>query len=203
MSTNHPKQNERRGPKRRRPSLAQRLRPWLIAGGVGVLVLAIWFTGRKPEGGVVAKPSAAPEWTLPGTDGSSVSLSALRGQNVLLYFNEGVGCDACFYQMTSLEKDASVLKDAGISKVIPIVVNPLPDVQQAVTQFGLKTPWLVDADKSVSDAYHMIGTGMHADLPGHGFVLIDATGQVKWTMNYPSMYASAKQIVNDMGTALG
>lgn len=150
----------------------------------------------------MSSPESAPAFTLPASDGSQVSLADYRGQNVLLYFNEGVGCDACFYQMTSLEQDSKILAGAGISKVIPIAVNPMADVQATVTQFELKDPWLVDGDKSVSDAYGMLGTGMHADLPGHGFVLVAADGNIVWRMNYPSMYASAQQIVRDMGGAL-
>jgi len=187
---------------RERKGLVSRWAPALALVALVALGFAIWKTGSQPAGGAVEDPEAAAAFTLPATDGSEISLGDYRGQNVLLYFNEGVGCDACFYQMTSLERDSGVLNDAGISKVLPIAVNPMPEMQQTVTRFGLKEPWLVDADKSVSDAYGMLGTGMHADLPGHGFVLIDGAGQVRWTMNYPSMYASAEQILADMGAAL-
>lgn len=172
--------------------------PWIAALAVVLLGLAIWVAGSKPTGGTVAASKSAPTFTLPASDGSQVSLADFEGRSVLLYFNEGVGCDACFYQMTSLEQDVGVLEEAGITKVIPIAVNPMPDVRETVERFDLKTPWLVDADMSVSDAYGMIGTGMHADLPGHGFVLVDGSGNIKWTMAYPSMYASAQQIVADM-----
>jgi peroxiredoxin len=187
---------------KRGSSLRQTWGPWIAIAAVAILGVAIWKTGSTPAGGAVAQARSAPAFSLPATDGSTVSLADSKGQNVLIYFSEGVGCDACFYQMTSLEKDASVLKDAGITKVIPIVVNPMNDVQQTVQQFDLKTPWLVDGDKSVSSAYNVIGTGMHADLPGHSFVLIDASGQIKWQMAYPSMFASAQQLVKDMGNAI-
>jgi len=183
---------------KRSSSLRQTWGPWIAIAAVAALGLAIWKTGSKPAGGAVAQAMSAPAFSLPATDGSTVSLSDFSGQNVLLYFSEGVGCDACFYQMTSLEKDASVLKDADISTVIPIVVNPMTDVQQTVKQFDLKTPWLVDADMSISSAYNVIGAGMHADLPGHSF----ASGQIKWQMAYPSMFASAQQLVKDMGNAI-
>lgn len=202
MTTRAQSRSKARAKAKRGSSFTHAWAPWIAVIALAVLGLAIWTTGSKPAGGAVAAPKPAPAFTLPATDGSQVSLSDYRGQNVLLYFSEGVGCDACFYQMTSLEKDASVLKDAGISKVIPIVVNPMPDVQQTVEQFGLKTPWLVDGDMSISNAYGVIGTGMHANLPGHSFVLIDGSGQIKWTMAYPSMFASAQQLVKDMGGAV-
>jgi peroxiredoxin len=193
---------EARARAKRKDSFGRRWGPWIGVAGLLALGIAIWVTGNKPQGGAVANTIAATTFTLPATDGSQISLSDYKGQNVLLYFNEGVGCDACFYQMTSLETDSKVLSDAGITNVLPIVVNPMADAQAAVARFDLKNPWLIDGDKRVSDAYHMLGTGMHEGLPGHGFVLINAQGHIVWTMNYPSMYASAKQIVGDVGSAL-
>jgi len=113
---------------------------------------------------------------------------------VLLYFNEGVGCDACFYQMAELEKSGSALSDADLT-ILPIVMNPVQDTARVLQRFGLTTPYLIDAEGGVSRAYDMLGKGMHANLPGHGFVLIDETGQVRWKMEYPSMFVSADDLL--------
>lgn len=144
---------------------------------------------------------AAPDFSLPSTDGRSVSLADFSGQNVLLYFNEGAGCDACFYQMQEIERNTTAFRTAGIT-VVPVVANPLEVTQGEVARFGLSTPYLIDADTSVSSAYGMIGNGMHANLPGHGFVLIDASGQLRWRMEYPSMYVSAGDLLTSATEAL-
>jgi len=52
-----------------------------------------------------------------------MSLASYRGRDVVLYFNEGVGCDACFYQMRQFEQNAAQLTKAGIT-ILPIVMNP-------------------------------------------------------------------------------
>ncbi|HEX9123620.1 MAG TPA: redoxin family protein [Actinomycetota bacterium] len=154
----------------------------------------LFFGGRNPGGGAVASGQDAPPFTLASTDGSNVSLSGLRGHNVLLYFNEGVGCDACFYQTVELEK-AGDLAAAGVT-VLPIVMNPADQVTPELARFGIKVPYLIDGDGSVSNEYGMLGHGMHANLPGHGFVFIDASGQIRWQKEYPSMYASASEIMS-------
>jgi len=59
--------------------------------------------------------------------------------------------------------------------VLPIVMQISADR----LRIGAKAPFLLD-DGTVSQAYDAIGTGMHEDLPGHGFVLVDACPSM-WT----------------------
>ena len=47
----------------------------------------------------------APDFTLPTTAGTTVTLSELRGDPVILYFNEGAGCASCTVQMAEIEKE--------------------------------------------------------------------------------------------------
>lgn len=123
-----------------------------------------------------------------------MSLADHRGHDVLLYFNEGVGCDACFYQMVELERNDRKLSDAGLT-LLPIVMNPAADTARELARFGLRTPYLIDAEGSVTRSYGMLGKGMHAHLPGHGFVLIDGSGEVRWKMEYPSMFVTADDLL--------
>lgn len=170
--------------------------------GVVAVIAGMLYFGRSPGGGArtTATGGQAPAFTLTSTDGSSVSLSDYRGRDVILYFNEGVGCDACFYQMAELEKNGQQLAAKGLT-VLPIVVNPPDDVRREIARFGLRTPFLIDASEQVSNAYGVVGTGMHANLPGHSFVLVDGSGRIRWQRDYPSMFVSANQLLNDMGFA--
>jgi len=120
---------------------------------------------------------------------------------VLLYFNEGVGCDACFYQTVELEKNADRLEAEGI-ELLPIVVNPADQVRNELMRFGITTPYLIDADGRVSKDYGVMGKGMHANLPGHGFVLIDGEGEIRWQKEYSSMYASTSELLAAVGPYL-
>lgn len=198
MST---KQKGSREPQARRPRATSKRGEgpsWAtiaLIGAVG-LGLLLYFGSRssQPKGGpVAARP--APPFTLASTGGGNVSLSDYAGRDVLLYFSEGVGCDACFYQMVDLEQNSQQLAGAGIT-VLPIVMNPLDQTQAEVQRFGLTTPFLIDSDGSVSEAYDMLGKGMHANLPGHGFVLIDGSGNIRWEKEYPSMYVSTADLLS-------
>ena len=147
--------------------------------------------GALPEGSAAG---SAPGFSLASTDGTTVSLADFRGRDVLLYFNEGVGCDACFYQMAELEADQPVLRERGLT-ILPIVVNTEPDVRREMARFGVSTPFLIDADRGVSNAYGVLGKGMHADLPGHTFVLVDGTGRIRWARSYPSMFVRTPDLL--------
>jgi peroxiredoxin len=169
---------------------------WGQVGIVGAiaLVAAFFFLGGRGSTGGEVKPTEAPAFTMPSTAGGDVSSSDYAGRNVLLYFNEGVGCDACFYQTIELEKAGAELAEKDIA-LVPVVMNPVESVQGELGRFGIATPYLIDVDGSVSEAYGVLGKGMHTDLPGHGFVFIDATGQIRWQKEYPSMYASASEVL--------
>lgn len=155
--------------------------------------------GRGSDGGAVS--GRAPDFSLPSTTGGNVSLDDFSGRNLLLYFNEGAGCDACFYQTVEIERNTEAFTEAGIA-VVGVVANPMEVTLGELARFGLATPYLVDADTSVSSAYGMLGQGMHANLPGHGFVLIDGSGELRWKKEYPTMYVSAGELLDEIRGAL-
>src|SRR5450830_1997054 len=175
------------------------------------LVLGAWAAGLVMivalvvAGLLSARPTQssdarlAPDFTLPTSDGRSVSLSSLRGSPVLLYFSEGAGCDACLIQMNQIERDPA-FSAAGIT-VLHIVMNTAAQITSDMTRLEVKTPFLLD-DGTVSKAYNTLGKGMHEGLPGHGFVLIDAKGIQKWSADYPSIYVAPETLMNEITTHL-
>jgi len=167
-------------------------------GVLAIVVGILYFSRSASTTKTTGVGTEAPVFTLTSTAGRSVSLADYRGRDVLLYFNEGVGCDACFYQMVELEKNGQQLAAKGLT-VLPIVVNPADDVRREIARFGLRTPFLIDANEQVSNAYGVVGTGMHENLPGHSFVLVDGSGRIRWRGDFPSMFVSTNQLLADMG----
>jgi len=141
----------------------------------------------------------APDFTLPTTAGTSVTLSELRGEPVILYFNEGAGCASCTVQMAEIEKEPG-FAEAGIT-VLPIVMNTAEQIRPDMQRYGATTPYLLD-DGTVSQAYGTLGTGMHPGVPGHGFVLIDADGNQVWQGDYPSMWLEPAQLLKEATSRL-
>jgi peroxiredoxin len=156
---------------------------------VGTLVTVGLLTSRPVES---VEQRTAPPFTLAASDGSTVSLAAFRGEPVVLYFNEGAGCDSCLTQMAEIEKDPA-FAEAGIT-VLPIVMNTAEQINADRERLGVEAPFLLD-DGRVSDAYGMLGTGMHAGLPGHGFVLVDEDGVQRWSGSYPSMWLAPGELL--------
>jgi len=164
---------------------------------VGAVVTAGLVTSR-PDSSSDAR--RAPDFTLATTAGTTVSLSQFRGSPVLLYFNEGAGCDACTMQLAAIERDQAAF-DALDVEVLPIVMNSREQIQQDLDRFKVTTPVLLD-DGKVSAAYDTLGKGMHAGLPGHSFVLIDSNGTQLWYGEYPSMWLDPAKLLGEIKTRL-
>ena len=178
----------------------RKLRIHLTWVGVTVAVIgivaAMMLTSRQQTSSVAR---VAPDFTLTNTAGAAVSLSGLRGKNVLLYFSEGAGCEACLVQMNQIENDPAFAA-AGLA-VLPIVMNTKDQITADMATNGVRTPFLLD-DGSVSTAYGTIGKGMHAGLPGHSFVLIDKAGNQRWYGEYPSMWLSTTDLLKEVNNHL-
>lgn len=165
---------------------------------VGAVITAGLVTSR-PDSSNDAR--SAPDFTLSTTAGTTVSLSQFRGHPVLLYFNEGAGCDACTMQLAAIERDQAAFDALGV-KVLPIVMNSPAQIQPDLDRFKVTTPVLID-DGTVSAAYDTLGKGMHAGLPGHSFVLIDSNGTQLWYGEYPSMWLDPATLLSEITTRLG
>lgn len=137
-------------------------------------------------------PSSGPERAVPfelaATDGGTVSLdeSLARG-DTLLYFSMGVGCDGCFLQIPEIE---AVLEERNVV-LLPIMVDPAPMVAAEAARYGISTPILIDADRSVAEAYGMLGVYGHSDRPSHSFALVRQNGTIGWVRHYAEMFVPA------------
>lgn len=171
---------------------------WIISGIVLVAIVAAMMLTSRPDSSNTVR--AAPKFTLTDTAGVTHKLSEHRGENVLLYFSEGAGCQSCLVQMAEIEKNADQFADQDVT-VLPIVMNTKEQITHDMALNGVKTPFLLD-DGTVSDEYGTLGKGMHADLPGHSFVLIDKTGQQRWYGEYPSMWLAPAELLDEVRTRL-
>ena len=166
----------------------------VVLTAVAALIGAMMWSARTTSD---ASSRPAPDFTLTDTNGATVRLADYRSRNVVLYFNEGAGCQSCLYQMADIEKHAAQFTAANVT-VLPIVMNTAEQIKADMAANGVRTPFLIDADGSVSAAYGTLGKGMHAGLPGHSFVLIDPDGTQRWYGEYPSMYLSSADLLNQV-----
>ena len=153
--------------------------------------------------------AAAPDFTLPTTTGVTVHLASLRGQTVLLYFQEGLSCEPCWTQIADLEKSAAAVKAAGVERIVSITTDPIGLLKQKVADEHLHTTVLSDSTLSVSRAYDANAYGMMGNSrDGHTFVLVGPDGRIRWRADYGgapryTMYVPVPQLLAAMraGTA--
>ncbi len=190
--------------RRRAADLAKRQRRakrrfiWVIVGLVVVSAVTAMMLTSRPDSSDDVR--ATPGFTLTDTTGVSHTLSQHRGENVLLYFSEGAGCQSCLVQMGEIEKNAEQFAEQGVT-VLPIVMNTKEQITHDMRLNGVTTPFLLD-DGTVSQEYDTLGKGMHAGLPGHSFVLIDKSGHQRWYGEYPSMWLSPQDLLDEVRSRL-
>lgn len=139
-------------------------------------------------------------------DGREISSQSLRGKKTLLFFSEGVMCQACFEQIRDIESVGAELEKRGI-RLVSITPDSEDVLREAVSQYGISTPMVADADRDMSAAFDTLGRGMHADTPGHAFVLVDAGGKVVWRRDYwldpyRTMYVEPATLLADLAVAV-
>jgi peroxiredoxin len=172
-----------------------RLSPWLAFFAL-VLALALLLavtiaTGQEASDG----SGEAPDFALPDTAGNTVTLADVTdGQDALLFFSMGVGCDGCFLQIPEIEEQ---LADRGIA-LVPIMVDPAGWLAAEAARLGVDSPILVDADRNVSAAYDMLGQHGHGDTPSHSFALVTTEGEIEWVRHYAEMFVPADRLLADL-----
>jgi peroxiredoxin len=155
----------------------------------------------------VASPATgalAPDFSLLSTTGGAVRLSDLRGKNVLLYFQEGIGCEGCWTQLKDIESEIGRFQQLGIKDVVTITTNPLGALKQKVADEQIAMPVLSDESFAVSHAYNATMYGMMAgSADGHTFILVGPDGRIRWRADYGgppdyTMYVPINSLIADI-----
>ena len=114
--------------------------------------------------------------------GTTISSRSLAGKKTLLFFSEGVMCQACFEQIKGLERLKGELAARDI-RLVSVTPDSAAELEQAIRQYGIKTPMIADGNRDMSRAFNVLGQGMHSDTPGHAFLLVKG-GKVLWYRDY-------------------
>lgn len=202
----------------RRPAQRQRSHSWIWAAVAAVAVLGVLFAvfrsnnpGTPSAGGhssyQIGSPgigAQAPGFTLPASTGGQMSLQGLRGKTVLLYFQEGVGCEPCWTQMKDLEKASAAVHAAGVDDIVSITTQPVNLLAQKTRDEGISMPVLADTTLAVSQAYQANRYGMMGtSMDGHSFVLVGPDGKIQWRADYGgapkyTMYVPVNRLLADL-----
>jgi glutaredoxin-dependent peroxiredoxin len=122
--------------------------------------------------------SPAPDFTLASTSGSDVTLSALRGRNVLLAFFPLAFTSTCTAELCAFTDEYSQFRDAN-TEVLPISVDSIPTLKEFKAKEHMGVDLLSDFKREVSRAY---GTLMESTFySNRAYIVIDRDGVVRWT----------------------
>jgi len=104
----------------------------------------------------LAPGDLAPDFSLTAADGSTVTLSGLRGRRVIVYFYPAAMTPGCTKQACDFRDSLDALTAAGFA-----VVGISPDKPDKLAKFAerdaLTFPLLADPDKSVLQAWGAYG----------------------------------------------
>jgi peroxiredoxin len=231
--TGRPRPPKARSPERRPTGRAPAARRGNLPGGVKlvgaaglavVALLAIFLAANRgneqvapgQQGGgryayQVGSPgpgATAPPINLKTTHGTRFDLATPSGQTTLLYFQEGLGCQPCWDQLTDIQANLDQYKALGITRVLSITTDPLDAIRQKVTDMGVTIPVASDPDLVVSRAYRANQYGMMgSSRDGHSFIVVGPDGRIRWRADYGgapnyTMYVPSPSLLADLRAGL-
>ena len=133
----------------------------------------------------LAPGDEAPDFTLPDADGNPVSLSALRGQKVIVYFYPAAMTPGCTKEACDFSESLPDLTAVGLT-----VLGISPDAPAKLARFrakeGITFPLLSDPERTVLTAYGAYGEKMNYGKKTMGVIrstfVIGADGTIEKAM---------------------
>jgi thioredoxin-dependent peroxiredoxin len=118
----------------------------------------------------------APDFTLPGTGGRSYTLSAYRGQPVVVVFYPGDETPVCTKQLNSYNDDLARFDDVG-AQVLAVSPQDVASHERFAAKHGLVFPLLADVGKEVASRYGTLGP---LGFPRRSVFVVDPGGTIRY-----------------------
>ena len=118
----------------------------------------------------------APEFTLPGTNGATHSLSDFAGKPLVLVFYPGDDTPVCTRQLNSYNEGIEQFDELD-AQVVAISAQDVASHDSLSDKHGFRFPLLADVDKEVAGAYGRLGP---LGFPRRSVFIIDADGIVRY-----------------------
>jgi peroxiredoxin Q/BCP len=118
----------------------------------------------------------APDFTLPGTGGTDVSLSDFAGRPVVLVFYPGDDTPVCTRQLNSYNDELEQFT-ALDAQVLGISAQDVASHESFSGKHGFGFPLLADTDKKVAGLYGTLGP---IGFPRRSVFIVDGDGVVRY-----------------------
>lgn len=113
----------------------------------------------------------APDFTLPSTGGTDVTLSALKGQPVVLFFYPRDDTPGCTKESVGFSESRSAFAEAG-AQVFGISKDSMASHEKFATKRDLQIPLLSDENSTVCEDY---GVWKEKNMYGKKYMGIERT----------------------------
>jgi peroxiredoxin Q/BCP len=140
----------------------------------------------------------APDFTLPDQDGNPVTLSSLRGEQVVLYFYPKDDTPGCTTQACDMRDRIGELKQRG-ARVYGVSPDSIASHKKFAEKYALSFPLLSDAEHRVAEQF---GVWKEHSLFGKKIFgnqrttyVIDADGRVKKVLPKVSPEAHVDEVL--------
>ena len=144
----------------------------------------------------------APDFTLASSDGSSVTLSALRGRPVVLYFYPEDDTSGCTTQACEFRDSWDAVQHTG-AVVLGVSPDDVRSHERFRDKYELPFPLLADPDHAVADAYESWG---EKSLYGRAYMgiirntyVIDAGGIITHAFEKVTPKGHAARVLSALG----
>ena len=150
----------------------------------------------------LAPGDLAPDFSLTAADGSTVTLSGLRGRRVIVYFYPAAMTPGCTTQACDFSDSLESLKADGYT-----VLGISPDAPAKLAKFrdkeGLTVTLLSDADRAVMNAWGAYGEkklyGKTVQGVIRSTVVVDEAGQVSHAFYNVKATGHVAKLRRDLG----
>ena len=123
----------------------------------------------------------APDFTMPASNGRTVSLAALRGRPFVLYFYPKADTPGCTKEACAFQEALPQLGNIGV-EVIGVSKDKIKPIEKFAEKYALKFPLASDAETQVAEAY---GAWVEKSMYGRKYMgmerstfLIDKNGRI-------------------------
>jgi peroxiredoxin len=137
------------------------------------------MTATAQRSGATAQAGqVAPDFTLSSTAGQQVSLSALRGSNVLVAFFPLAFTSTCTAELCEMRDDFAQFDQRG-AVVLPVSVDSVPTLKEYKSKYDMRVELLSDFKREASRAFGVLNEEKF--FANRSYFLIDRDGVVRWS----------------------
>ena len=144
----------------------------------------------------------APDFTLPASDGTPLSLSGLRGERVILYAYPAAMTPGCTKEACDFRDSLASLTKAGY-KVVGISPDKPARLAQFVERDSITFPLVSDPDKTTLTAYGAYGEKQLYGKTVTGVIrstfVIDADGKIERALYNVKATGHVAKLRRDLG----